>query len=127
MNLNLTRSILALLLLCVAGMFAFVAALANEPAAPKTAIGKPGNVFRDCPDCPEMVVLAAGSFTMGSSAEEKSWATIPVSDFDVDGQGFYEEDVSLVTADGHQIINPALPYSAADIEKLMARLKPAAR
>src|SRR6476646_10208083 len=33
-----------------------------------------GSVFRDCPDCPEMVVLPAASFTMGSSAEEKSWA-----------------------------------------------------
>lgn len=29
-------------------------------------------VFRDCPDCPEMVVIPAGNFTMGSSAEEKS-------------------------------------------------------
>ncbi len=26
----------------------------------------PGDVFRDCPDCPEMVVIAAGKFTMGS-------------------------------------------------------------
>lgn len=34
----------------------------------------PGNVFRDCPDCPEMVVIPAGSFTMGSSASEKTWA-----------------------------------------------------
>jgi formylglycine-generating enzyme required for sulfatase activity len=34
----------------------------------------PGTVFRDCVDCPEMVVLPAGSFTMGSSGEEKSWA-----------------------------------------------------
>ncbi len=31
-------------------------------------------VFRECPQCPEMVVIAAGSFTMGSSAVEKSWA-----------------------------------------------------
>jgi hypothetical protein len=44
-------------------------------------------------------------------------------DFDVDGQGFYEEDVVLITADGYQVINPALPYSAAEIEKMMARLK----
>ena len=43
--------------------------------------------------------------------------------FNVDGQGFYEEDVVLITADGYQLINPALPYSAADIEKMMARLK----
>jgi hypothetical protein len=44
-------------------------------------------------------------------------------DVDVDGHGFYEEDVVLITADGYQLINPALPYSAADIEKMMARLK----
>src|SRR5438309_185343 len=44
-------------------------------------------------------------------------------DFDVDGQGFYEEDVSLITADGHQLINPPLPYAAADIEKMMRQLK----
>lgn len=44
-------------------------------------------------------------------------------DFDVDGQGFYQEDVSLITADGHQLINPPLPYSVADIEKMMAQLK----
>lgn len=34
----------------------------------------PGSVFRDCADCPEMVVVPAGKFTMGSSAAEKSWA-----------------------------------------------------
>jgi Xaa-Pro aminopeptidase len=44
-------------------------------------------------------------------------------DFDVGGMGFYEEDVVLVTANGHELANPALPYMAADIEKLMARLK----
>ncbi len=30
-----------------------------------------GKVFRDCPDCPEMVVIPAGRFTMGSPANEK--------------------------------------------------------
>ncbi len=29
-----------------------------------------GTVFRDCADCPEMVVIPAGSFTMGSSSSE---------------------------------------------------------
>jgi len=75
MNLNPTRSIVALLLLYAGGMFALIAALANEPAAEKPAAGKPGNVFRDCPECPEMVVIPGGSFTMGSSASEKVWAT----------------------------------------------------
>ena len=27
---------------------------------------KPGAVFKDCDDCPEMVVIPAGSFLMGS-------------------------------------------------------------
>ena len=31
----------------------------------------PGTVNRDCPACPEMVVVAAGSFTMGSPPNEK--------------------------------------------------------
>jgi formylglycine-generating enzyme required for sulfatase activity len=31
---------------------------------------KPGRVFRDCADCPEMVVLPAGAFMMGSPASE---------------------------------------------------------
>ena len=30
----------------------------------------PGTVFTDCPDCPEMVVVPAGSFTMGSNPAE---------------------------------------------------------
>lgn len=31
---------------------------------------KPGETFRDCADCPEMVVIPAGSFLMGSTVSE---------------------------------------------------------
>lgn len=41
---------------------------------PPVAARAPGSVFRDCPDCPQMVVVPAGRFIMGSSAAEKSWA-----------------------------------------------------
>jgi formylglycine-generating enzyme required for sulfatase activity len=34
----------------------------------------PGAAFRDCLECPEMVVIPAGHFTMGSSDAEKMWA-----------------------------------------------------
>jgi len=44
-----------------------VAARNRSEAASATA---PGTVFRDCPDCPEMVVVPAGQFTMGSLANE---------------------------------------------------------
>ena len=45
-----------------------------DPKANEIGAAKPGTVFRDCPDCPEMVVIPAGSFTMGSSGSEKTWA-----------------------------------------------------
>jgi formylglycine-generating enzyme required for sulfatase activity len=50
------------------------------PSTTQPAVGvypsdqQPGDTFRDCPDCPEMVVVPAGSFTMGSPANTKSSA-----------------------------------------------------
>jgi formylglycine-generating enzyme required for sulfatase activity len=38
------------------------------------AAGAPGTGFRDCAECPEMVVIPGGKFTMGSPPEEKAWA-----------------------------------------------------
>lgn len=34
-----------------------------------------GSVLRDCASCPEMIVVPAGTFTMGSSPAEQKWAT----------------------------------------------------
>jgi formylglycine-generating enzyme required for sulfatase activity len=36
-----------------------------------------GTVFRDCPECPEMVVIAAGEFQMGTPAEIQVPTEIP--------------------------------------------------
>ena len=36
----------------------------------RTRTAAPGSVFRDCPACPEMVVIPAGQFTMGSPLAE---------------------------------------------------------
>ena len=38
----------------------------SEPGSPR----KVGSVFRDCPQCPEMVVVPAGSYLMGSAATD---------------------------------------------------------
>ena len=46
-----------------------VAAASVKEAAPRAA-QKPGSVFQDCAECPRMVVIAAGEFTMGSPAAE---------------------------------------------------------
>jgi formylglycine-generating enzyme required for sulfatase activity len=47
----------------------FFAAYQSPDTMPSTAF-HPGQVFRDCPDCPEMVVIPAGSFLMGTPANE---------------------------------------------------------
>ena len=47
--------------------FAFlIFLLAAGPAAAQSAAApEPGELFRDCPDCPEMVVVPPGDFEMG--------------------------------------------------------------
>ena len=42
---------------------------AAPPGAKPPAVGAPPRAFKDCPDCPEMVVIPAGSFEMGSKAD----------------------------------------------------------
>ena len=42
-----------------------------SPPPPQTTARNPGDVFRDCPDCPEMAVIPAGRFMMGSPASEE--------------------------------------------------------
>jgi formylglycine-generating enzyme required for sulfatase activity len=56
----------------IAGVFAAVGFLHAIPqqANAQTTVPEVGSVFRDCPDCPEMVVIPAGKFLMGSSPEE---------------------------------------------------------
>ena len=40
-------------------------------ASPTDVDLKPGESFKDCADCPEMVVIPAGNFMMGSPVSEK--------------------------------------------------------
>ena len=49
------------------------------PSPVRPAVGvfpqlKPGDTFKDCDVCPEMVVIPAGAFDMGSTAAERRWA-----------------------------------------------------
>ena len=39
--------------------------------------------------------------------------------FSARGQAFFVEDTFLITADGHEVLSPALPYAPQDIEKSM--------
>jgi formylglycine-generating enzyme required for sulfatase activity len=61
--------------LCVILALVCSIAACTRVAAQTKAVGRaPGADFRDCGACPEMVVISAGSFAMGSSAEERPWA-----------------------------------------------------
>jgi formylglycine-generating enzyme required for sulfatase activity len=59
--------------------FLFIAALTaiSSPAQNEITSFKPGQTFRDCPECPEMVVIPAGSFMMGSPDNEKGRSSNP--------------------------------------------------
>ncbi len=54
--------------------------LIRGAAAPSTASDATsptrGQAFRDCPDCPEMVVIPSGTFTMGSPEDEKDRSSV---------------------------------------------------
>lgn len=59
-------------LLLIAGVLAAVGVphAVPQPANAQTTAPEAGSVFRDCSACPEMVVIPAGSFMMGSSPGE---------------------------------------------------------
>ncbi|MCF5227521.1 SUMF1/EgtB/PvdO family nonheme iron enzyme, partial [Pseudomonas syringae] len=54
----------------VLGLLLGGTALAATPVSVPAPVPAPGKTFKDCKDCPEMVVLPAGTFTMGAPEEE---------------------------------------------------------
>lgn len=68
------KSLVAALLLLAAGCSATPdcqgVRVAIGPDAPRCLEPGGGERFRDCPDCPELVVVPAGEFQMGSPTEE---------------------------------------------------------
>jgi formylglycine-generating enzyme required for sulfatase activity len=56
---------------CGGTVLASLSSRAAVPLSPGEECAlKPKNVFKECPECPEMVVVPAGSFTMGSPKTE---------------------------------------------------------
>ena len=48
-----------------------VALLLSEAALGESKAAEPRRIFQDCPDCPRMVEISGGSFTMGSAPTER--------------------------------------------------------
>src|SRR5207248_2771251 len=51
--------------------------IAGAYALAQTASSTPGSTFRDCVDCPQMVVVPAGRFTMGVVSREEEREGLP--------------------------------------------------
>jgi sulfatase modifying factor 1 len=65
-----------LVLAAVGWVFAHRAPVAAPlPAKPVAAAPQPGTVIRDCPTCPGMTVLPAGTFNQGSAGDESGTAS----------------------------------------------------
>ena len=52
-------------------------ALGSSCAAESDGERLPGELFRDCPDCPELVIVPSGEFDMGSNAKTTEQASSP--------------------------------------------------
>jgi formylglycine-generating enzyme required for sulfatase activity len=65
-----TRHIALALVLTLFSASAISAGQEGTAAEVAGAASRPGETFRDCADCPEMVVLPAGDFDMGAPASE---------------------------------------------------------
>jgi formylglycine-generating enzyme required for sulfatase activity len=59
----------------VRGQHILLLAVFASPAAAQST--KPGTVFKDCADCPEMVVVPTGVFTMGTAPEQAAAIQLP--------------------------------------------------
>ena len=66
---NIVRSVVSVVVLMTAIAVGAIAA-AQTATSRKPATLKPGQTFSECRNCPEMVVVPAGSFVMGSPADE---------------------------------------------------------
>jgi formylglycine-generating enzyme required for sulfatase activity len=58
---------------------------ATAPAPNAAVSGEPPKTFRDCANCPEMVVIPAGSFTMGAAPGENQRYQVPAEEAARDG------------------------------------------
>ena len=52
----------------------FLAVVSTGATAHGSEVRSPGDSFKDCDACPDMVVVPAGSFMMGSTKDERDWA-----------------------------------------------------
>ncbi len=99
---------------------------------PEDTIFQPGDVFRDCRECPEMVVLAPGTFLLGDLVGDGAIDERPIRDIRIPGKlavGKFEvsqaEWVSLMGTNPSKMRGATLPVESIswdDAQRFLAKL-----
>jgi len=66
-----------------------------QPIESPTVRAEPGPTFRDCPTCPEMVTVPAGSFVMGSNAVDSMRGAFPARRVELASFGLGRTEVTI--------------------------------
>jgi formylglycine-generating enzyme required for sulfatase activity len=74
---------------------------------------KPGNTFRECSGCPQMVVIPAGSFSMGSPVTERGHETDEEPQHNVELKSSFAMSVAPVTRAEFELFVAASGYQSA--------------
>lgn len=101
---------------------ASVAEVARRQAALRTALGKEAAAVITRPDGIPFWQLHGIGLEGAEEVPDTLHAGMTIDYepiFVVDGQGFYMEDMILVTPTGCEILTKGLPYTAAEIERVM--------
>lgn len=111
------------------GRYLSQARLKLEAVKKEEAEMKPGKVFKDCADCPEMVIIPAGSFVMGSPASEAGHEVTESPQHRVSVRSFaagkFEisrgQFAAFVAASGHNAGNECFTFEGGEGEKRSGR------
>jgi len=89
----------------VAGLGQAAWGIAREPSS-AGVIAPSGEVFRDCPDCPEMTLIPAGAFTMGTTEAQKE---------QLQAAGLWNEEYFAVELPAREVSVPAFALARTEV------------
>ena len=89
----------------VAGLGQAAWGIAREPSS-AGVIASSGDVFRDCPDCPEMTLIPAGAFTMGTTEAQKE---------QLQAAGLWTEEWFAAELPAREIAVPAFAMARSEV------------
>ena len=94
--------------------------VAQDDAGHDTTNLVPGTVFRDCPTCPQMMVVPAGTFIMGSPESEKGRLRTVYDEEGTAVTWTVLDEVELEVEEGQRLVIPEGPQRYVTMERPFA-------